>query len=89
MKVAPRSMWRCCLPHARGGAHLRSSYLNLGMLLRDPALGINELVSEELARRGFVERRPDPDDGRAKLVCLTERGACAQAQQSCRHWQRR
>jgi DNA-binding MarR family transcriptional regulator len=99
---------------------------NLGTLLRDPALAINELVSEELARRGFddfrpahgtigqhltdqgsrvtelahlaqvskptvvylvndlerlgyVERRPDPDDVRAKLICLTERGARAQA----------
>jgi DNA-binding MarR family transcriptional regulator len=98
---------------------------NLGTLLRDPALAINELVSEELAKRGFddfrpahgtigqhitdqgsritelaqlaqvskpsvvylvndlerlgyVERRPDPDDRRAKLICLTERGARAQ-----------
>jgi DNA-binding MarR family transcriptional regulator len=99
---------------------------NFGTLLRDPALAINELVSEGLAERGFadfrpahgtigqhiadrgsrvtelaqlaqvskptvvylvndlerlgyVERVPDPDDGRAKLVCLTERGARAQA----------
>lgn len=100
---------------------------NFGTLLRDPALAINELVSERLAERGFadfrpahgtiaqhiadrgsrvtelaelaqvskptvvylvndlerlgyVERRPDPADGRAKLVCLTERGARAQAE---------
>jgi DNA-binding MarR family transcriptional regulator len=98
---------------------------NFGTLLRDPALTINELVSEGLAERGFadfrpahgtigqhitdrgsrvtelaqlaqvskptvvylvndlerlgyVERVPDPDDGRAKLVCLTKRGARAQ-----------
>ena len=98
---------------------------NLGTLLRDPALALNELVSEGLAERGFpelrpahgtigqhiaddgsrvtelaqlaqvskptvvylvndlenlgyVERLPDPADGRAKLVCLTERGASAQ-----------
>ena len=98
---------------------------SFGALLRDPALAINELVSEGLAERGFadfrpahgtigqhiadggsrvtelaqlaqvtkptvvylvndlerlgyVERIPDPDDGRAKLVCLTERGAQAQ-----------
>ena len=98
---------------------------NLGTLLRDPALAINELVSEGLAERGFgdfrpahgtvgqhisdrgsrvtelarliqvskptvvylvndlerlgyVERIPDPADGRAKLVCLTERGTRAQ-----------
>src|SRR5215212_3504857 len=98
---------------------------NLGTLLRDPALAINELVSDGLADRGFddfrpahgtigqhisdrgsritelarlaqvskptvvylvndlerlgyVERIPDPADGRAKLVRLTERGLRAQ-----------
>jgi DNA-binding MarR family transcriptional regulator len=98
---------------------------NFGTLLRDPALTINELVSEGLAERGFadfrpahgtigqhiadggsritelaqlaqvskptvvylvndlerlgyVERVPDPADGRAKLVCLTEHGVRAQ-----------
>jgi DNA-binding MarR family transcriptional regulator len=98
---------------------------NFGTLLRDPALAINELVSEGLVERGFgdfrpahgtigqhiadggsrvtelaqlaqvskptvvylvndlerlgyVERIPDPADGRAKLVCLTERGVRAQ-----------
>lgn len=98
---------------------------NLGTLLRDPALAINELVSERLAesgfgdlrpahgtigqhiaddgsrvtelaqlaqvskptvvylvddleRLGYVERVPDPADGRAKLVRLTARGAQAQ-----------
>jgi DNA-binding MarR family transcriptional regulator len=98
---------------------------NFGALLRDPALALNELVSEGLAQRGFgdfrpahgtigqhiadqgsrvtelaelaqiskpsvvylvndlerlgyVERIPDPTDGRAKLVRLTARGARAQ-----------
>ena len=98
---------------------------HLGSLLRDPALTINELVSERLAERGFdglrpahgaigqhiadggsrvtelallaqvskptvvylvndlerlgyVRRVPDPADGRAKLVRLTERGVRAQ-----------
>jgi DNA-binding MarR family transcriptional regulator len=32
-----------------------------------------ELV-DDLERQGYVERRPDPSDGRAKLVCLTDRG---------------
>lgn len=101
----------------------------LGTLLRDPVLAINELVSEGLAARGFadfrpahgtigqhiadegsrvtelaelvqltkptvvylvndlerlgyVERLPDPSDGRAKLVRLTARGL--QAQQAAR-----
>ena len=98
---------------------------HLGTLLRDPALAINEVVSEELAARGFADLRPahgavaqhiqdggsrvtelallaqvskptvvylindlerlgyvervaDPDDGRAKLVRFTKRGARAQ-----------
>jgi DNA-binding MarR family transcriptional regulator len=36
-----------------------------------------ELV-DELCRNGYVERIPDPDDKRAKLICLTERGKEAQ-----------
>jgi DNA-binding MarR family transcriptional regulator len=32
-----------------------------------------ELV-DDLERHGYLERRPDPRDGRAKLVCLTATG---------------
>jgi DNA-binding MarR family transcriptional regulator len=32
-----------------------------------------ELV-DDLERLGYLERRPDPQDGRAKLVCLTDTG---------------
>jgi DNA-binding MarR family transcriptional regulator len=35
-------------------------------------------VVDDLAERGYVERIPDPADGRAKLICLTERGKEAQ-----------
>ncbi|MGW2784591.1 MarR family winged helix-turn-helix transcriptional regulator [Streptomyces populi] len=35
---------------------------------------------EELVRKGYVERRPHPDDARARLVVLTELGwACTRA----------
>ena len=34
---------------------------------------------ESLASDGLVERKPDPDDGRAKLVALTDEGAAALA----------
>jgi len=36
-------------------------------------------VVDYLVARGYVERVPDPDDRRAKLVRLTERGTAAQA----------
>ena len=36
-------------------------------------------VVDDLVELGYVERVPDPDDRRAKLVCLTERGEAAQA----------
>jgi DNA-binding MarR family transcriptional regulator len=32
-------------------------------------------VVDEMEARGFVERRPHPDDRRAKVLALTERGA--------------
>ncbi|MFF3847653.1 MarR family winged helix-turn-helix transcriptional regulator [Streptomyces sp. NPDC002328] len=35
---------------------------------------------DELVRKGYVERGPHPDDARARLVVLTERGwACTRA----------
>ena len=34
---------------------------------------MSELV-DDLERLGIVERRPDPSDGRAKLICLTDSG---------------
>ena len=38
----------------------------------------SELVND-LEKMGYVERRPDPDDGRAKLIDLTKRGRDAMA----------
>src|SRR5689334_1203990 len=37
---------------------------------------MGELV-DELVAMGYVERRPDPTDGRAKLIVPTERGRAA------------
>jgi DNA-binding MarR family transcriptional regulator len=39
---------------------------------------MGELV-DELVALGYVVRRPDPDDGRAKLIVLTRRGRAAVA----------
>jgi DNA-binding MarR family transcriptional regulator len=36
-------------------------------------------VTTDLEQRGYVERVPDPADGRAKIIRLTERGQEAQA----------
>jgi DNA-binding MarR family transcriptional regulator len=35
-------------------------------------------VVDDLAERGYVERVPDPGDGRAKRICLTPKGKEAQ-----------
>jgi DNA-binding MarR family transcriptional regulator len=34
---------------------------------------VGEIV-DDLAARGYVKRIPDPEDKRAKLICLTDRG---------------
>src|SRR3954469_317953 len=39
---------------------------------------VGEIV-DDLVARGYVKRIPDPEDKRAKLICLTERGERAQA----------
>ena len=36
-------------------------------------------VTSELQQRGYLERAPDPSDGRAKIIRLTEKGRAAQA----------
>lgn len=37
---------------------------------------MGELV-DDLVAKGYLERRPDPADGRAKLICWAERGLAA------------
>jgi DNA-binding MarR family transcriptional regulator len=39
---------------------------------------VGEIV-DDLEARGYVKRIPDPDDKRAKIICLTDRGERAQA----------
>lgn len=36
-------------------------------------------IVEDMQRRGYLQRRPDPSDGRAQLLVLSERGAAALA----------
>jgi DNA-binding MarR family transcriptional regulator len=63
----------------------------IGMHIADEGSRVTELAElaqvskptvvylvNEMERRGYVARRPDPLDGRAKLVCMTEKGVRAQ-----------
>jgi DNA-binding MarR family transcriptional regulator len=60
---------------SRGGATVTELAAYLGVTRQAAA----QLV-DEMAARGYVERRPHPMDGRAQLVVLTDRGwACTRA----------
>src|SRR5437867_2211331 len=74
--------------HERGFADFDAAYLNvfqypgpqgarpseLAARLRISKQALNYLLGE-LERLGYLERRPDPEDGRSKRVALTRRGA--------------
>jgi DNA-binding MarR family transcriptional regulator len=75
----------------RGFADFRAAHGTIGQHISDRGSRVTELAQlaqvtkptvvylvNDLERLGYVERIPDPADGRAKLVCLTERGARAQ-----------
>jgi DNA-binding MarR family transcriptional regulator len=57
------------------GATVSELAVHLGVTRQAAAQLIDELVV-----KGYVQRRPHPDDGRAQLIVLTERGwACTRA----------
>ena len=59
--------------------HLVEGPLTIGALAE--RLGVSQQATSksvaDLERRGYVARRPDPDDARARLVVLTARGEAA------------
>jgi DNA-binding MarR family transcriptional regulator len=70
-----------------GFGDIRPPHANVFTFARPDGIQVSELTKlahvrkqtmtqavEELERLGYVERRPDPDDRRARLVFLTERG---------------
>ncbi|MFC9909142.1 MarR family winged helix-turn-helix transcriptional regulator [Streptomyces sp. NPDC127197] len=60
---------------ARGDATVTDVAAHLGVTKQ----AASQLV-DELVRKGYVERRPHPEDARARLVVLTGRGwACTRA----------
>jgi len=77
---------------AAGYADLRPSLLAVGQHVGSGGTRITELAAraqltkasvvaavDELERLGYVERVPDPTDGRAKLVVATDRARGAEA----------
>jgi DNA-binding MarR family transcriptional regulator len=78
--------------HERGFDDLGRSYGYFFRALADGPLRLHELspglgitdqgamkIVDEMAGRGYLERRPDPEDGRAKLISLAPRGRAALA----------
>ncbi|MGH3385928.1 MAG: MarR family winged helix-turn-helix transcriptional regulator [Nocardioidaceae bacterium] len=70
-----------------GFGDIRPHYANVFPFVPDDGIQVVELARhagvrkqsmgqtvEEMERAGYVERRPDPSDGRAKLVFLTAKG---------------
>jgi DNA-binding MarR family transcriptional regulator len=64
------------VPHTHVTAYIKAEGSRLTELASHARMtlpAMSELV-DDLQRLGMVERRPDPSDGRAKLICLTEAG---------------
>lgn len=63
-------------PHSTIFAHLGPEGIRLTDLAERAQLTKQLVVYlvDSLEERGYVERRPDPADRRAKRICLTERG---------------
>jgi DNA-binding MarR family transcriptional regulator len=64
------------VPHTHVTAYIKaegSRLTELAAMARMTLPAMSELV-DDLQRIGIVERRPDPGDGRAKLICLTDAG---------------
>jgi DNA-binding MarR family transcriptional regulator len=70
---------------------IRTTHACVFRYVKDPGLRLTEIaelanmtkqsvgeVVDDLVARGYVERVPDPADGRAKLICLTPKGKDAQ-----------
>lgn len=64
------------MAHLSALRHLDLEGLRIGDLARDAGVtkqAMGQMV-KELERRGWVEIRPDPTDGRARRVCYTDEG---------------
>jgi DNA-binding MarR family transcriptional regulator len=62
--------------HLQVFGSIKASGSRLTDLASSSALSLSAMAElvDGLEQLGYLERRPDPSDGRAKLICLTERG---------------
>jgi DNA-binding MarR family transcriptional regulator len=73
--------------HEAGHTELSVTHINLTRNLDETGTRLTELARrasmtkqsmselvDQVERTGLIERRPDPTDGRAKLVCFTDEG---------------
>jgi DNA-binding MarR family transcriptional regulator len=65
----------CVFRFVRGEGMRLTALANLAGMTKQ---SVGEVV-DDLVARGYVKRIPDPEDKRAKLICLTGRGERAQA----------
>ena len=94
MFVACRHVEQRVLDHLRTGGFddLTLAQGRIAARLREEGMRLTELAAaaqvtkqsagflvDQLERAGYVERRPDPTDARARLVVVAERGRHAQA----------
>jgi DNA-binding MarR family transcriptional regulator len=64
----------CVFRYVRGSGLRLTEIAELADMTKQ---SVGEIV-DDLVERDYVERIPDPADGRAKLICLTKRGEEAQ-----------
>jgi DNA-binding MarR family transcriptional regulator len=75
-RLAAAGLAEARVPHTHVTAYIKaegSRLTELAAMARMTLPAMSELV-DDLERLGIVERRPDPRDRRAKLICLTDSG---------------
>lgn len=75
-RLAAAGLQGARVPHTHVTAYIKTDGSRLTELAAQARMtlpAMSELV-DDLQRLGIVERRPDPTDGRAKLICLTDAG---------------
>lgn len=93
MFIAQRHVEMRVLDHLRerGFGDITLAQARIAARLDDDGMRLTELAAAaqvtkqtaaflvgQLERAGYVERRPDPTDARARLICIAERGRAAQ-----------